>query len=226
MPGNERKPASTATPGRARDGSPQNRRQALIDIAAELFAEHGFQSTTVRDIGRAAGVLSGSLYHHFQSKETILEEILSTFLDELLESCREIVAANSDPAAALRALIEAAFVSIGRHKAAITVLQNERKHLARFTWFDHVSKTEAGVRRIWVKVLEDGVAGGRFRTDLDPKITYQFIRDSVWSAARWYTPSGRLTPAQLTEQYLTLVMNGLSAPSGGRARRTGTRAAS
>ena len=232
MPGTKRKPGETAgspkaTRARDRGSSPQDRRQALIDIAAELFSERGFQGTTVRDIGQAAGVLSGSLYHHFASKETILEEILSTFLDDLLESCRGIVAASPDPAVALRALIEGAFVSIGQHKAAITVLQNERKHLTQFAWFAHVSKVERSVRRIWIKVLEEGIADGTFRPDLDPKITYRFVRDSVWAAVRWYTPSGRLAPAQLAEQYLTLLMNGLSArPAGRRASGTRSRASS
>ncbi|GLY65410.1 TetR/AcrR family transcriptional regulator [Amycolatopsis taiwanensis] len=223
MPGTKResgKTASKTTPRSrkaTREGgqteSPTNRRQALIDIAAELFAERGFQSTTVRDIGQAAGVLSGSLYYHFNSKENIVDEILSTFLDELLKASRAIVAENPDPADALRELIRAAFTSIGDHRAAITVLQNERRFLTQFAWFDHVSKTENSVRRVWLKVLQDGVTSGAFRPDLDPKVTYRFVRDSVWAAVRWYTPKGALTSAQLADQYLTLIMEGLSAPA-------------
>ena len=47
---------------------PTTRREELLAIAASLFAERGFKNTTVRDIADAAGILSGSLYHHFDSK--------------------------------------------------------------------------------------------------------------------------------------------------------------
>ena len=52
-----------------------SRRDEILAIAALQFAERGVASTTVRDIGAAAGILSGSLYHHFESKEQILGEV-------------------------------------------------------------------------------------------------------------------------------------------------------
>src|SRR3954454_5274025 len=90
------RPAPTKGRGAERDAAASNggsseRRHALVEIAAALFAEQGFKATTVREIGDAAGVLSGSLYHHFDSKETIVDEILSSYLDSLMQTYREIV---------------------------------------------------------------------------------------------------------------------------------------
>ncbi|WP_415977208.1 TetR/AcrR family transcriptional regulator [Rhodococcus sp. 077-4] len=187
------------------------RRQALVDIAAELFAERGFRSTTVREIGEAAGVLSGSLYHHFDSKETIIEEILSSYLDNLMATYKDIVGRQDDPVTTLRELIVAAFISLGPHRAAITVIQNERNYLTQFPRFAYLTKAENDVRRIWVKVIEAGIAEGALRDDLDPVITYRFLRDSVWVAVRWFTPSGKLTAEQLADQYLHLVLEGLES---------------
>lgn len=222
MAATPRSPASPRSPrtagakprgnGTANAGQGSERRQALVEIAAELFAERGFRSTTVREIGEAAGVLSGSLYHHFDSKETIIEEILSSYLDNLMTTYREIVDRDEDPVATLRALIVAAFVSLGPHRAAITVIQNERNYLSQFPRFAYLTKAEADVRRIWVKVIEDGIAARKFRNDLDPVIAYRFLRDSVWVAVRWFTPSGSLSAEQLADQYLLLVMEGLQAP--------------
>ena len=48
---------------------PATRREELLDLAATMFAQRGLRATTVRDIADAAGILSGSLYHHFASKE-------------------------------------------------------------------------------------------------------------------------------------------------------------
>lgn len=192
------------------------RRQALVTIAAELFAERGFKATTVRDIGEAAGVLSGSLYYHFDSKETIADEILSGYLDGIVQTYERIISENEDPRVALRELVLAAFRSLGPHRAAITILQNERSYLGELPRFAYLTKAENDIRRLWVKVLEAGMTDGSFRDDLDPKLTYQFLRDAIWVAVRWFTPSGRLSVEQLADQYLKLVMEGLENPGSGQ----------
>ena len=190
-------------------GKPSARRADLVRIAAELFAERGYRATTVRHIGDAAGVLSGSLYHHFDSKETILDELLSSYLDELLTTYREI--AGADPVTALRGLVTEAFRSLGEHRAAITVLQNERNYLRSLPRFGYLSKADDEVRQIWTTVLRDGIGAGAFRTDLDPDVTYRFLRDSVWVAVRWFSQDGRLTPDELAEQYLKMILDGITA---------------
>ncbi len=65
-----------------------NRRDELLGIAATLFAERGFRNTTVRDIADAAGILSGSLYHHFDSKEAMVDELLDTFQQRAVRHLR------------------------------------------------------------------------------------------------------------------------------------------
>ncbi len=191
-------------------GKPSERRDALVQIAAELFAEHGYRATTVRHIGDAAGVLSGSLYHHFDAKETILDELLSSYLDELVDTYRAIVKTGEGPAATLRELVRASIRSLSEHRAAITVLQNERNYLRSLPRFGYLTKSEEEVRRIWITVLRDGIEAGEFRADLDPVVTYRFLRDSVWVAVRWFRQDGPLTADQLADHYLTLIFDGLS----------------
>ena len=72
-----------------------SRREELLAIAAELFAQRGFKNTTVRDIADAAGILSGSLYHHFDSKESMVDEILDTFQTDLFRRYDEVVSVSS-----------------------------------------------------------------------------------------------------------------------------------
>lgn len=189
---------------------PSARRDALVQIAAELFAEQGYRATTVRHIGDAAGVLSGSLYHHFDSKETILDELLSSYLEELLDTYRAIAKEGKAPTATLRDLVRASFRSLAEHRAAITVLQNERNYLRTLPRFTYLTKADEEVRRIWVTVLRDAVEAREFRPDLDPLVTYRFLRDSVWVTVRWFRSDGRMSADQLTEHYLTLILDGLA----------------
>src|SRR5882724_11116536 len=95
-----------------------------------MFAERGFKATTVRDIADAAGILSGSLYHHFDSKESMVDEILRGFLDELFGSYDAIRARNLPPRERLEAIVVASFEAIDRQNAAVAIYQNEARHLA------------------------------------------------------------------------------------------------
>jgi TetR/AcrR family transcriptional regulator, cholesterol catabolism regulator len=160
-------------------------------------------------------VLSGSLYHHFDSKESIIDELLSNYLDELLAQYRAIVSEGGSSIQVLGRLVRAAFSSFDRHRAAITVFQNERQYLLNFPRFAYLAKNEQAVSRIWMKVIREGISSGELRRDLDPKLAHRYIRDAIWVAVRWYRPGGRLSSSQLAEQYLTLMLDGMRTPAPG-----------
>ncbi|MCS7480599.1 TetR/AcrR family transcriptional regulator [Umezawaea endophytica] len=186
------------------------RRAELLALAADLFAERGFVPTTVRDIADAAGILSGSLYHHFDSKESMVDEILRTFLDELFTRYQEIVDAELGPRATLDAIVVASFEAIDHRHAEVAIYQNESKHLAQFERFSYLRDRGAEFRKMWTVLLEDGVRAGDFRSDLDVDLVYRFIRDTVWVAVRWYRPGGGLSARAVAEQYLGILLDGIS----------------
>lgn len=72
------------------------RRRQLLAIAADLFAEQGYARVTVDEIGRAAGVSGPALYHHFDSKEALLGEMLIGISEYLLEGGRQVVERGGD----------------------------------------------------------------------------------------------------------------------------------
>src|SRR3954469_6142411 len=92
------------------------RRDELLAIAAGLFAEKGFKNTTVRDIADAAGILSGSLYHHFDSKESMVDEILRTFQDELFAAYDEVLASDDDARVRIERAVHLSFAAIDQHR--------------------------------------------------------------------------------------------------------------
>src|SRR3954447_8593042 len=111
--------------GRGSPALATERREHLVKLAAELFAEKGFQATTVRNIADEAGILSGSLYHHFDSKESIVDEILSGFFTEIMAAYQAVVDQNDDPRDTIAGLVRVAFGTLEPHRAAITVMQND-----------------------------------------------------------------------------------------------------
>jgi AcrR family transcriptional regulator len=90
-----------------------NRRVRLLDAAARLFREQGFHATSMRDIAKAVGMLSGSIYYHFDSKEEMLLAVYQEGERRVAEAVDAAVAAETEPwrrleaasAAHLRALI-------------------------------------------------------------------------------------------------------------------------
>jgi len=186
-----------------------SRRDELLAIAGGLFAERGLRSTTVRDIADTAGILSGSLYHHFDSKESMVDELLREFLDGLFARYREIAAAGLNAADTLRQLVVASFEAIDARHTAVAIYQNEARHLSGQERFAYIDELNAEFRELWESVLRRGVAEGDFRPDLDIDLVYRFLRDTVWVAVRWYRPGGPKTVDDVAQQYLSVVLDGL-----------------
>ena len=195
----------------AQQATKASRREELLAIAADLFAQRGFKNTTVRDIADAAGILSGSLYHHFDSKESIVDEILSSFQTELFARYDEVAASNLDARAKFEAVIRLSFEAIHDHHSEVAIYQNDAGYLAEFERFGYLEERNLQMRSLWVGLLEEGVRAGTFRPDLDVEVVYRFIRDTVWVAVRWYRPGGDLSADEVAEQYLTILLDGIAA---------------
>jgi TetR/AcrR family transcriptional regulator, cholesterol catabolism regulator len=191
-------------------GSTTGRRQELLRIAGALFAQRGFKNTTVRDIADAAGILSGSLYHHFDSKESMVDELLSTFQAQLFATYDEIVGSDLDARTKVDAVVRASFDAIHDHHDEVAIFQNDAAYLSGFDRFAYLRGYNARFRTMWVDLLADGTRTGVLRGDLDPELTYRFIRDTVWVAVRWYRPGGELDAHQVADQYLAILFDGIT----------------
>jgi TetR/AcrR family transcriptional regulator, cholesterol catabolism regulator len=90
---------SASTPASAASRAPRqdNRRQQLLDVAARLFRERGYHVTSMRDIAREVGMLSGSIYYHFPSKEEMLLAVYEEGLRHIAERVDTAVTGRRTP---------------------------------------------------------------------------------------------------------------------------------
>ncbi len=186
------------------------RRAELLATAAEVFAEQGYSATTVRRIADEAGMLAGSLYYHFDSKESMLDEILAGFLTELWSGYDAVLAAGLGPRETVEALVTESFREIDRHRAAVAVYQKESRHLVDHPRFAYLAESQEKFEDMWLGILRRGVAERVFRADLDIRLAYRFLRDTVWVAASWYRPDGAHGPEDIARQYLSMVLDGIA----------------
>ena len=198
-------PATRPTP------QPATRRDELLELAAAMFAERGLRATTVRDIADSAGILSGSLYHHFSSKEEMVDEVLSTFLTWLFDRYQHIVDTEPNPLARLKGLFMASFDAIEHRHAEVVIYQDEAKRLSSQPRFSYVEELNQRHRAMWLDVLNEGIEQGYFQPGIDVDLVYRFIRDTTWVSVRWYQPGGPLTAEQVGKQYLAIVLGGIAA---------------
>jgi AcrR family transcriptional regulator len=128
------------------------RRQQILDIAAELFAQKGFHGVSIAELGAACGFSGPALYRHFRSKDAVLAEMLVSISDELLSVGRERVRSADSPASALAALIDWHVTFALDHKALIVVQDRDWSALpleAR----EKVRDTQRKYVEVWVKQL-------------------------------------------------------------------------
>lgn len=154
------------------DPAAPTRRDELLSLAATMMAERGLRATTVRDIADAAGILSGSLYHHFKSKEEMVDEVLRTFLDWLFDRYQQIIDTEPNPLERLKGSFMASFEAIEHRHAQVVIYQDEAKRLATQPRFDYVEARNREQRKMWVDVLKQGIEEGYFRPDIDVDLVY------------------------------------------------------
>jgi AcrR family transcriptional regulator len=172
--GKGRKAVASKAPQERKD--PSHRRQEILDAALDLFADRGFQGTSVRDIARAVGVNEATLYHYFPSKAAILDAIL----DVLLEERSELFTVADDPRVPLHdVLFELTTRSLARLHAAreqkvVRVLMIEGPRLAVLGRYPFLRLMHESGERV-NQVFEKLIATGRMRRT-DPRlIALQFL---------------------------------------------------
>jgi AcrR family transcriptional regulator len=188
---------------------PGDRHDQILAAAAELFARKGVAATTVREIADQVGILSGSLYHHFDSKEAMVDEILSPYLKDLGAACTRVTAGSADPRRKLRDLISECLAVVEAHPHATEIYQSDANYLSQSERFGYLTAAAAHVRQAWLEVLNDGVVQGAFRPDLEPRIVYRLMRDAIWPSVRWFRPSREYPLRRFADECTSLFLNGL-----------------
>src|ERR1700733_2010626 len=203
------RPATPRPDAADASGSGRSERRAdVMQTAAELFAQKGFRATTVREIADAAGILSGSLYHHFDSKESIGDEILLSFINDVLADYRAAAASASGPRDVIEQIVRSTSRTLSRHRAALAMLQNDWSYFSTQSRFAYLRKALGEIERTWIAQFERGKEAGAFRSALDPRLTYRLLRDVLWIPSQWGATGGYATD-QVADAILRLLFDGI-----------------
>jgi AcrR family transcriptional regulator len=193
-------------------GAVGDRPTQLIEIASRLFATHGYAGTSLRDIAEEANLTKAALYYHFPNKEALFEQIVVDNLQSLIDRVSEAVAQADGATEQVQSfMLTAADVFAERPDAWIA-----GSNVFWSSTGPQIREAALGRRDRFEKLLRDciakGVASGEFR-DLDPATAGRLLLSTLNQMTRWIKLDGRLTPRQVIEQYLDIILIGMK-PSG------------
>lgn len=191
-------------------GEPRPRYDAakLLDVAARVFTEHGYDGTSMEDLSRASGLSKSSLYHHVSSKEELLRRALEHAVDPLFAIIDEPDASQGRAVDRLEYVIARAVQVLTERLPYVTLLlrvhgntDTERWALDRRRDFD----------KVIARLVRDAISDGDLRSDLDAATTARLLLGLVNSLVEWYRPKSRHADAvdRLAAHITTLAFDGL-----------------
>lgn len=187
---------------------PASAKGRLLSIAASLFNQKGYERTTVRDLANAAGIQSGSLFHHFKTKEDILKSVMVDTIIYNTQRMKQEMAQATTPIARLRALIRCELESIiGETGEAMSVLVYEWRSLSAENQAV-VLKLRDEYESLWLSAInelkQEGLVVG------DPFVLRRFLTGALSWTKTWFKPKGGMTLDELADQALMLAVKASS----------------
>jgi len=205
-----------------------NTREKIIEVAGSLFAEHGFDGVSVRDIIEEAGVNLGAVTYHFSTKEALFAEIVGQKIMLLKDAGEELVKSRKTPEEKLRALMEVQASQILHEDPGLKVLFAESLAGGRRLPKEAVDAMSWG-NRMFTEIVREGIAQGVFRKCDIECAAWSFF--GMLSAYMLYQPlinkvaGGGKYPRQYVRRAVNAAMdiflNGLKAGAKRGVRRKG-----
>jgi len=182
-------------------------REAILESAAQVIRQKGFNGASMSDIAEAVQLQKASLYHHFSSKQDILLELLNRALTLVTEKMQKVMVNTLPADEKLRLAMCSYLKTLSEQGDLVSVLLLEHRSLDQEYHQKHIpyrDKFEA----MWRNLIQEGVETGIFYVENIPLTTRALMGVMNWTIT-WYKPSGPLTIDEVADQFADMFLNGL-----------------
>ena len=187
-------------------GRPGYDRRGVLEVAVRAFNEFGYDATSMGTLADRLGLSKSAVYHHFPSKEQLLEAALDEALGGLEGVLTEPGATSGSPSSRLRFVLDRAVHVLVERLPYVTLLLRlrgntpvERAALDRRREFD----------RAVTGLVTEARDAGELRADIDPRIAERLLFGMINSIVEWYRPGGPEDAERLAADVLAVVEGGL-----------------
>lgn len=205
---------------RSRSGSRQAtspKRDEILTVAAELFAERGFEATTIQDIADRVGMLKGSLYYHIKSKEQLLVEIVQDTHEIFSRNLDAVDRLDGGPVEKIWAFVYRNVLANATHHVQSTVFFNEFRSIADVDRQKILAMRDAHDHMLRA-LIESGQRRGEVCPSLEVKLTAIGVLTMCNALYRWYRPGGQWGPDDIARGYADFVVAALACAADGPCR--------
>ncbi|MDQ1719594.1 MAG: hypothetical protein QOE89_3547, partial [Pseudonocardiales bacterium] len=188
-------------------------KQRIIAAAVALFAERGFDATSVNEVVARAAVAKGALYHHFASKDDLLYEVYRELIDRQVQGLERILEQRLSAAETLRALITDLVVTTAARAAEATVFFHEGHRLSDVNQ-ERVRRARRTIHDAVIELVRAGQQNSEFSAIASPEIVTFTVFGLINGLPIWYQPGGGKTPAEIATELSDLILAGLRPERG------------
>jgi AcrR family transcriptional regulator len=210
----EARPKGAATgngTARAADanGKSQRRRQELIDAAAKIFQDKGYEAASIQDVADALGILKGSVYYYIDSKEDLLFAAIQEVHESALANMEKIRTLDEDPLTLIRLFIESHVKHVSDNLVKATVFFHDFRSLDPERHKYIVAERDS-YDAFLRELITRGQTTGQICKDVDPKLTTLAILGMMNWTYQWYRVGGGMDSAAIGRQFADFALAGLA----------------
>lgn len=188
----------------------RNRDDAVMAAAIEIMAKHGYAGTSIQEVADKVGVLKGSLYHYFSSKEELLFRILEESHTESRQIAEAVASLDLEPIEELSEYLRRSAVWYLENRDRATIYFNEAKHLTgdrRNTMRSHGKAFEQQISRLVAASLERG----QIDSPIDAALITHYLLGAMNSLPSWRTKSTQFKNSEVAEAFVELTRHAIGA---------------
>ena len=188
---------------------PRRRQQEVLEAAARVFHEKGYESTSIQDIAEAVGILKGSLYYYIRSKEDLLYEIIQSAHEEALANVERVAAMEADALTKIRAFVTSHVTFNAENLVRMGVFFHDFRSLS-----DERRRAIVEARDVYDETLRGVIRQGQEEEtvcpEIDPKMAAMAVMGMLNWIYQWYTPDGRRSAREIADEFADLVVAGVA----------------
>jgi len=183
----------------------EERKQVIVDNAAELFASQSFLGTSINDIARKCGFSKSLLYHYYGSKEDLLYAAMSSHIDRLEQMVADVLDLRGSTDGKLHTLLRMFMSEYSQAAAKQKILVSELANLAEADRIAIVAKQRRIVEKFQSLIVEidASLEGNPHKARAKTMLVFGMIN---WTS-NWYNPGGPIKPSEIADMVTDLILS-------------------
>jgi len=188
----------------------ENQREVILESAAELFAQKGFDGASISDLAAAISLSKAAVYHYFPNKRQLCDAIIFQALARLVPRTKDEVAQASDPRDQLKSFMLCHADQFETNRYGIMTMLSGFDAMPEGRIKKEANRLRDEHEALLRQIIRQGIEQGVF-VEVDVSMAGRAVLSMLNWMARWYRPEGRLSAKNIAAQYYEIICQGFVA---------------